>query len=472
MSKSTALLIATAVIFAPAAMADPIDKIVLSELQRQRSPSIGVAIVKDGVVTKAKGYGLANLEHRSPATAATVYQTASIGKQFTGALVMLLVRDGKIRLDDPISSHLVGAPAAWSAITVRHVLTHTAGFDRQDPAIDLRKDYTESELLESAYRVPLIGKPGEKHEYSNLGYQILGILCSRLGGKFYGDQLRERVFAPLNMQSRVISEHAIIPGRAAGYERSNGRFGNQLWVAPSQNTTADGSLYVSPRDMARWSMALQSEQILTKAEKETMWQPTQLANGDSESYGFGWKLFTESGHRVVRHRGDWQGFTTHILHLPEDRLTVTVLMNRAHAQPHAVVDRIVEHYFPALRKRPEAVPSEQVLLVEPLFLRGSMNEWKTSTPFLKVGQRALQARVLLPRGMQEFKVADAEWRIADFGVNYDEEPLRPSRVQGLVFKGDNIAMEVTDPGEYTFLLTVDAKGKPSLAVTAPASARQ
>jgi D-alanyl-D-alanine carboxypeptidase len=428
--------------------------------------------LKDGVVAKAKGYGFANLEHRSPANATTVYQTASIGKQFTAALVMLLVRDGKIRLDEDVSTYLPEAPSAWTGITVRHLLTHTAGLDRQDPAIDLRKDYSESELLQSAYKVPLVGKPGEKHEYSNLGYQVLGFLCSRVAGKFYGDQLRERIFLPLGMTARVISEQAIIQGRAAGYERSGGRFGNQLWVAPSQNTTADGSLYVSPIDMARWSSALQNEQVLTKAEKETMWQPTRLSNGQSEDYGFGWKLFNESGHRVVRHRGDWQGFTTHIFHLPKERLTISVLMNRAHAQPHVIVDRIAAHYLPALRKPTELRPSAEALLAQPLFLRGTMNEWMPTAPFVKTSPQALKARAVLPKGMQEFKIADANWRIADFGVNYDEQPASASKAQLLRFKGDNIAFDVIDPGEHTFTLTIDPRGTPSLLITPPASNRQ
>jgi D-alanyl-D-alanine carboxypeptidase len=469
--KSLSAILLAVVVAGPsvAARSDSIDEIVASEMQRQRSPSVAVSVVKDGRVVKVQGYGTANLEHKSPATASTFFQTASMGKQFTAALVMLLVRDGKLQLDEVISRYLPDAPPTWNGITVRHLLNHTSGLDRIDPAIDLRRDYTEAELLQSAYKVPLIGRPGEQHEYSNLGYHVLGFLSSRVGGKFYGDQLRERIFGPLGMASRVINEQEVLPGRAAGYERFEGRFGNQLWVAPSQNTTADGSLYVSATDMARWSVTLQGDEILSRAEKEAMWRPTRLASGQMEDYGFGWKLFNESGHRLVRHRGDWQGFSTHILHMPEDRLTIVVLMNRAHAQPHVIADRLTGHYFPTLRTRPDAPPTNGALLQQPLYLRGSMNEWKLTVPFVQVEADMLQARATLAGGIQHFKIGDADWKVVDLGVRYDEALTKPVKTQNLEFKGENIFMDVSQPGEYTFQLRLRAKGSPTLTVIPPST---
>jgi CubicO group peptidase (beta-lactamase class C family) len=394
-----------------------------------------------------------------------------MGKQFTAALVMLLVRDGKLQLDGAISRYLPDAPPTWNGITARHLLNHTSGLDRIDPAIDLRKDYTEAELLQSAYKVPLIGRPGEQHEYSNLGYHVLGFLSSKVGGKFYGDQLRERIFGPLGMSARIINEQEILSGRAAGYERFEGRFGNQLWVAPSQNTTADGSLYVSATDMARWSIALQDEQILSKAEKEAMWQPARLANGQIEDYGFGWKLFSDSGHRLVRHRGDWQGFTTHILHMPDDRLTIVVLMNRAHAQPHVIADRIASHFVSSLRKPPDTPPTSAALLQRSVYLRGTMNEWKLTVPFVQIETDLLQARAALTGGIQQFKIGDADWKVVDLGVRYDEALTKVGKAQDLEFKGENIFMDVNQPGEYTFQLKLRAKGSPTLTVIPPTGAK-
>jgi CubicO group peptidase (beta-lactamase class C family) len=463
-----ALLIAA---LPPTAQADPIDRIVLAEMQRQRSPAIAVAVVKDGVATKVRGYGFANLEHRSPASESTLFQTASVGKQFVAALVMLLVRDGKLGLDQPVASYLPGAPPAWAGMTVRHLLDHTSGLPRIDAAIDLRKDYAEDELLQSAYQVALESAPGARHEYSDLGYQVLGFLCSKVGGRFYGDQLRERLFAPLGMGTRVISEQAIIPGRAAGYERVDGRFGNQRWVAPSLNTTADGSLYASARDMARWAIELQRGTILRRPELEAMWHPTTLAGGARVDYGLGWALAEVAGHRVVQHRGDWQGFTSHILHLPQTRLTITVLMNRAQAQPEVIVDRIAALSVKGWRKPVAMKPDNAALLSQPVFLRGTMNEWKAALPFVRVAPRALEARVTLAPGLHEFKVGDADWKAVDFGVPYDAPLAQTDVPQRLAFKGENLVMAVTRPGEYRFRLALPAQGAPVFTIAAPDAIR-
>jgi CubicO group peptidase (beta-lactamase class C family) len=200
--------------------ADPIDDVIRAEMQKQEVPGLSVAVIKDGKVVKAQGYGFANLEHQVPAKRETVYQTGSVGKQFTAMAVMLLLEDGKLNLDDPISRHLPDVPAAWKDVTVRHLLTHTSGMIRDITGIlNLRKDFTEKKLLKKLSSFPLDSPPGTKWDYSNVGYEVLGILVSKVAGKFYGDYLNERVFTPLEMKTaRIISEADIIPNRAAGYE--------------------------------------------------------------------------------------------------------------------------------------------------------------------------------------------------------------------------------------------------------------
>jgi CubicO group peptidase (beta-lactamase class C family) len=467
--RSTIALLAILVltVSSASAHADQIDQIVLSEMKRQFSPAVGIAVVKDGRAVKVKGYGLANVEHRAPATALTYFQTASVGKQFTASLVMLLVRDGRLKLDDPISKYLQGTPPSWQGITVRHLLTHTSGLDATDGKIDLRKDYTEQELLASAYKVPILNAPGKRQSYSNLGYQVLGFLCSSVGGKFWGEQLRERVFIPLGMSSRVISERDIVPNRAAGYDRFDGALENQAWVAPSQNTTADGSLYVTLQDMARWSVALVGQQLLTNEEKEAMWTPAALDDGRRVDYGFGWKLFTEGGHRLVRHRGDWQGFTTHIVHLPEDRLTISVLMNRARGQPHVIADRIATHYIPALRKASVVQPSSAILARTPMYVRGGMNNWRDTAPLLQVEPGLFQTRLTLQGGMQQFKIASADGKVASLGARFDEAVVRPDKVQFLEHLGEDFFLEVDKPGEYIFQLDIRGSLAPRLKVLPP-----
>lgn len=327
------------------ARADALDERILAEMQRQQIPGLSIAVVKDGKIVREAGYGMANLEHQVAVTPDTIFQSGSVGKQFTAALVMLLVKDGKLGLDDPIARHLKGTPPAWKAITLRHMLTHTSGLGDPDHVIKLNEAYDDARLLRAGAGLALQFKPGTKWAYSNFAYQLLGILCTRVGGKFYGEQMRERLFAPAGMASRIISERDIVPHRAAGYDVVNGAFKNQEWVSPSLNTTADGSLYLTARDLARWDIALDGDQVLGGALKTAMWTPVKLSGGASAPYGFGWALDPVLGRPAIGHDGAWQGFTTQATRFPAERLTVIVLSNRSEADPGKLVELIARDYL-------------------------------------------------------------------------------------------------------------------------------
>ena len=146
---------------------------------------------------------------------------------------------------------------------MRELLSHTAGFGDYPKDFNFRKDWTEDELLKLVESIPLAYPPGTKWAYSNLGYLTLGILIHRVTGEFYGDFLQQRIFQPLDMRStRIISEADIVPNRSAGYRLVKGELKNQEWVAPTVNTTADGSLYFSILDLAKWDAALYREKLL------------------------------------------------------------------------------------------------------------------------------------------------------------------------------------------------------------------
>ncbi len=164
--------------------------------------------------------------------------------------------------------------------------------------------------------------------------------------------LHDRIFQPPGMNAtRIISEADIVPNRAAGYRLVNGELKNQEWVAPSLNTTADGSLYTTVLDMAKWDAALYTEQLLKKSSLDEMWTPVRLNEGSTKPYGFGWAIRTVNGHRRVEHDGAWQGFTTPIARYLDDRLTVIVLTNldSAHSDPGKIAHRVAEIYLPGLQ---------------------------------------------------------------------------------------------------------------------------
>ncbi len=339
------LLICAALSLAPGmagckTVADRIDDSVRTEMERQGIPGVAIAVARNGEVLKAAGYGLANLEHRVPVRAETIFQSGSLGKQFTAAAVMLLVEDGKIALSDAVAKYLPDAPASWRAITVYHLLTHTSGIpDYTTATLDLRRDRTEDELARLAFGLELEFPAGARWNYSNTGYLLLGIVIRKTSGRFYADLLRERVFDPLGMKTaRVISEEDIVPNRAAGYRLVNGEVKNQEWVAPQLNTTADGALYLSVLDLVAWDEGLSARAILKPESWARVFEPARLNSGKTFPYGFGWSLDEVAGQKVHRHGGAWQGFRSFIARYLGDGLTVVVLANLAEAD----VDRLVE----------------------------------------------------------------------------------------------------------------------------------
>ena len=328
---------------------DPVRAIVDEEMARQRIPGASIAIVERGRVVCAEGFGFANLEHSVPATAYTVYQSGSVGKQFTAALVALLAQDGRFALDDPLAKHLPGTPPNWEHITIRQLLTHTSGLADPYESLDLTRNYSEAELLAIYARVPLLAEPGAMFSYSNMGYHLLGFLCSRVGGSFYSEQLAERIFRPAGMTTaRLIDEHDLVLHRAAGYEYEDETPKNQTWVAPNLNTTADGSLYVTVLDLAAWDISLTRGTPIPFALQTAMSTPARLTAGGTSQYGFGWGLEPFAGREAISHGGAWQGFSTHLLRLPREGLAVVVLTNRAGADAGRIAERIAAQRLAAM----------------------------------------------------------------------------------------------------------------------------
>ena len=333
-----------------------IDEFVRAEMQRQHVPGVAIGVVKNGAVLVAKGYGLANVEHEVPVGPETVFESGSLGKQFTATAVMLQVEDGKLSLSDPITKFFPDAPAAWRAITVRNLLTHTSGIpDYTVGSFDYRKDYTEEQLAKFAFGLDLEFPPGSRWNYSNTGYVLLGIIVHKVSGRFYGDVLADRVFKPLGMTTaRVISEADIVPHRAAGYRLVDGELKNQEWVAPLLNTTADGSLYLSVRDMIAWDAGVRARRVLSPESWSQVLEPVRLASGKTYPYGFGWFLEERGGKPLQQHGGAWQGFKSQFSRFIGDDLSVIVFANLEQANQERFADGVAAILDPGLAAR---VPS-------------------------------------------------------------------------------------------------------------------
>ena len=321
---------------------------VKAEMERQHISGLALLVTRDGKVVRSEGFGVANVELQVPVKPETIFQSGSVGKQFTATAVMMLVEAGKIGLNDPLTKYFPDAPPSWKNVTVRELLSHTGGFGDYPKNFNFRKDWTEPQLLKLVESIPLAYPPGTKWEYSNLGYLTLGILIHRVSGEFYGDFLQKRIFQPLGMQTtRIISEADIVPNRAAGYRLVKGELKNQEWVAPAMNTTADGSLYFSIVDLSKWDAALYEGKLLKRSSFDLMWTPVKLKNGqpNKAGYGFGWFIEQRNGHRCIHHDGSWQGFETAIDRYVDDHLSVVALTNLAGAKPGEITKHVAEMYL-------------------------------------------------------------------------------------------------------------------------------
>lgn len=326
-----------------------VDSLVNEEMKNQRIPGLSLVVLRDGKIDYVKGYGYSNLEHNVPVKAETIFQAGSVGKQFTAFAVLLLVQEGKMSLDDKLTKYFPDAPSGWDSITVRNLLNHTSGFGDYTNNFDYRANYTEDSLYHEYRKRPLLFKAGEKQRYSNMGYATLGIIIGKAAGKFYGEYFKERVFTPLGMTTaRIITEENIVPNRAAGYRLVNDSIKNQEWVSPSINTTADGSMYVTALDMAKWEAGLNAGKLLKKEYYDLMWAPTKLNNGTIENYGFGWSIDSVNGNRIVEHNGSWQGFECTIKRYPEKKISVVVFANLKRANTYKISTRILHLFQPEL----------------------------------------------------------------------------------------------------------------------------
>jgi CubicO group peptidase (beta-lactamase class C family) len=330
---------------------DAVDDYIHAQMQKRKIPGLALVVVRDAKIERAQGYGFSNVELQVPVRPETIFQSGSMGKQFTAMAVMMLMEQGKLSLDDSLTKFFPDAPASWKAVKVKNLLSHTGGFTDYPKDFDMRRDYTEDQLLKIVEGIPLAFSPGSKWSYSNLGYLTLGILIHRASGQFYGDLLHDRVFVPLGMNStRIISEEDIVPNRAAGYRLVKGELKNQEWVSPRLNTTADGSLYFSILDLAKWDEALREGKFVSSESYKLMWTPFVLNDGkpNRDGYGFGWFIGNTNGHRVIEHAGAWQGFNTNISRYVDDGLTVVMLTNLDGANPEDITHHVAGLLIPAL----------------------------------------------------------------------------------------------------------------------------
>ena len=333
-----------------------VDQFLAAAREQMKIPGLAFAIVKDGKVVHEGAVGVASLTYDVKATPKTPFLLASITKQFTAAGIMRLVEEGKVKLDEPIGTYIGDVPEAWKPITVRHLLTHTAGvkdrFEEKDFSL-WRLKYTTQAMMDAAKATPVDFAPGKGWQYSDQGYFLLGRILELASGKSYRDYLQESFFRPLEMTATTTSlQTEVIPGLAEGYSLAGGKHIHNH-RRTDYGLVSHFGIVSTVGDLAKWAIALTAGKALKPESVRQMWTNGKMGDGTDivgagGAYGFGWFLDEFNGHRIVQHGG---ASGTAFYTLPDDRVAIVVLTNLEQlsgGNATALATSIAKIYVPGL----------------------------------------------------------------------------------------------------------------------------
>lgn len=349
-----------------AAQIAQIDAYVEAQRARRHLPGLALVVSMNGKPVLEKGYGLADIAKNEKVTPDTVFRIGSVTKPFTAAAIMMLVQDGKLELDDPVTRYLPAAPAAWHDITIRHLLTHTSGLPVNFPPAVIASMLETAPLpmdrvIGAAASLPRRTAPGAAYVYNNIGYHLLGFVIENVSGMPFFEFLRKRVFGPSHMNTAAMISAPLPPAAAVGYTWNGTTFGPASdWFTAPGLVEAEGGLRMSARDLARWDAALLRGQFWTSASLSQMVAPARLDDGSPVQYGLGWVPDDINGRPYVWHNGELGAFKSQFVRHTTGNLSVIVLGNTDGTPVEAIASRVSGIVDPALDW--SAVPDPQPAL--------------------------------------------------------------------------------------------------------------
>ena len=430
-----------------------VDSLAQAFLDARSSPGVSIAVVRGTDTLVAKGYGMADLDQRVPATATTLYRIGSITKQFTAASVMRLVEQGKVALDDSIATYVPSLPAAWRGVTVRQLLNHTSGIPSYtDVGVRWqrrwREDMTPDTIVAITAADSVWFAPGSDWRYDNTGYVVLGMLLDHVTGQPYPQYLEQQLLRPLGLEHTWYCDmNRVLPGRAAGYEPGGAEpWRHTVYLSMTQPYAA-GSLCSTVGDVARWDRLLATGKVVSAASYRAMTTPEGAAA--SHHYGFGLGVDTLGGRTMITHGGGIPGFLSENAWFPSESLAVVVLTNSGSGNPGPLLRNVARAALGVPLDRPPtpvalsaaeraryagryelALPDGQVL---PLVVRAT-GDAVTITP---AGQ---PMQTLIPFGQHVFGVAADPTVRFTFTVNAD-------RATGLTVLQNGVHLRATRVGD-------------------------
>ena len=326
--------------------AEKIDAI-FAQWNKPDSPGCALAVIKDGEVIYKRGYGIANLEYDIPISSKTVFNVASMSKQFTAISVALLARQGKLSLDDDIRKYLPEMPQYSTPITIRHLIYHTSGIREYSHLMQLAGTRFQDTSVDEIYKIitrqkELNFRPGDEYLYSNSGYFLLAQIVRRVSGKSLRQFTEENLFKPLGMSSTRFHDDAseVIRNRATGYSsRSDGGFAVESTTSES---VGEGGLLTTIDDLILWDRNFDHNNL--SLIREALTRGT-LNNGARIDYGFGLDIETYRGLNEFGHGGAYNGFTSDMVRFPDQRFTVICLCNLSNVESGRLTRQVADIYL-------------------------------------------------------------------------------------------------------------------------------
>jgi len=319
----------------------------------------GVILIADkGEPLYLKAFGYRNFENKIPLDTADIFELASVSKQFTAMIIMMLEEQDKLGFDDSVSLYLPNLP--YKGITVRHLLTHTSGLPDYQEVMDQHWDKTKVAGNEDnieyliRYKPASLFPPGQQYVYSNTGYMLLATIAEKASGEEFEAMCRNRIFKPLHMLStdfRTPAEKTKIKNFALGYlfvddkkqyvsADSFPAFNYTIWLG---HRKGPGRISSTAMDLLRWDRALYSEDLVKQATLAMAFSAMKLNDGDSSQYGFGWILGRDKNHgKIVYHTGDNPGYKTEIVRYIDAGKTIILLNNNAHKKKDEIISEIMK----------------------------------------------------------------------------------------------------------------------------------
>ncbi len=427
----------------PAAVTARIDSL-FAPYNRTDAPGLAVAVVRDGRMIFAKGYGMADLEHRVPITPSTVFDVASVSKQFAGMAIAMLIGEGKVRLDDDIRRHIPEMANIGAPITINHLLHHTSGVRDWPGTLGLagwRYDDVISfeQILTMAYHQRSLNfVPGSEYTYSNTGYNLLAETVQRVTGQSFRAWTDANLFQPLGMTRTVFRDDhtVIIPDRALGYTRgADGR-----WHAVTNNLTALGSssMMSTVEDLARWVINFDSMRVGGAQAMALTRTRGVLNDGSTIPYAFGVSHGEYRGAATVNHTGSWAGFVTYVVHFPQHRFGVVVLANAPQVTPTRAAQQVTDVLLGSVLAPLPATTEPPVVQLAAATLDAYAGTYKLGPGWYAQVRRDGNGLTVQASGegvAQMVARSEQELWIPNFGASMTFQRDGSGRVTGLLYRG-------------------------------------